>query len=126
MLLLLWKLIIDRVLSLELKIILFNGYSLDKIISRIFQATIGERYFYKERNGRFKKIDGERKAWELTECIKKYQSNTEEKRLSDATVANLKFFIGIRNKIEHRYWDSTTLDISLFGECQSLLYNYEN
>lgn len=35
-------------------------------------------------------------------------------------------FIGIRNKIEHRYWDSSTLDILLFGECQSLLYNYEN
>lgn len=97
-----------------------------KLFHAYFQATIGERYFYKERNGRFKKIDGEKKAWELTECIKKYQSNTEEKRLTDATVANLKLFIGIRNKIEHTYWGSTTLDIFLFGECQSLLYNYEN
>ena len=45
---------------------------------------------------------------------------------SDAVVANLNFFIGLRNKIEHRYWNSSELDILLFGECQALLYNYEN
>ena len=97
-----------------------------KLFHAYFQTTMGERYFYKEKNGRFKRIDGEKKAWELTECIKNYQKNASINRMSDATVANLKFFIGIRNKIEHRYWDSTTLDILLFGECQSLLYNYEN
>lgn len=97
-----------------------------KLFHAYFQATIGERYFYKEKNGRFKRIDGEKKAWELAECIKNYQKNATDKKLSDAVVANLKFFIGIRNKIEHRYWDSSALDILLFGECQSFLYNYEN
>ena len=97
-----------------------------KLFHAYFQATIGERYFYKEKNGRFKRVDGEKKAWELSECIKNYQKYNAENKLSEAVVSNLRFFIGIRNKIEHRYWDSSTLDILLFGECQSLLYNYEN
>lgn len=97
-----------------------------KLFHAYFQSTMGERYFYKEKNGRFKRIDGEKKAWELAECIKNYQKRKPENKLSEPVVANLKFFIGIRNKIEHRYWDSSALDILLFGECQSLLYNYEN
>lgn len=96
-----------------------------KLFHAYFQATIGSRYFYKEKNGRYKIIDGERKAWELMECIKIYQRK-EDNLLSEAVVANLHFFIGIRNKIEHRHWSSSELDIMLFGECQSLLYNYEN
>lgn len=97
-----------------------------KLFHAYFQSTIGERYFYKEKNGRYKKIDGEKKAWELKECIKNFQKLSQEYSLSKAAVANLEFFIGVRNRIEHRYWDSSTLDILLFGECQSLLYNYEN
>lgn len=98
-----------------------------KAFHSYFQSTVGEKYFYKEKNGHYKIIDGEKKAWELTECIKNYQKiTTAKEKLSDATVANLKFFIGIRNKIEHRFWDGSVLDILLFGECQSLLYNYEN
>ena len=97
-----------------------------KLFHAYFQVKIGERYFYKEKNGRYKKIDGEKKAWELKECLKNFQKISDEYKLSDAVIANLKFFIGIRNRIEHRYWDSSTLDILLFGECQSLLYNYEN
>ena len=97
-----------------------------KLFHAYFQSTIGERYFYKEKNGRYKIIDGEKKAWELKECIKNFQKFSDKIKLSDGVIANLKFFIGIRNKIEHRYWDSSALDILLFGECQSLLYNYEN
>lgn len=97
-----------------------------KLFHAYFQATIGERYFYKLKNGRYEVVDGEKKAWELSQCIKQFQKKPYKNKLSDGTVANLKFFVGIRNKIEHRYWDSSTLDILLFGECQSLLYNYEN
>lgn len=97
-----------------------------KLFHAYFQATIGERYFYKEKNGRYKIVDGEKKAWELKECIKSFQKKSEEYKLTEGAIANLNFFIGIRNKIEHRYWDSSTLDIMLFGECQSLLYNFEN
>ena len=97
-----------------------------KLFHSYFQATIGERYFYKDKRGRYEKIDGEKKAWELSECIKQFQKKEPQNKLSQGVIANLKFFIGIRNKIEHRYWDSSALDILLFGECQSLLYNYEN
>lgn len=97
-----------------------------KLFHAYFHATIGERYFYKEKNGRYKKIDGEKKAWELNKCIQQFQKNTEYKMLSEAAIENLKFFIEIRNKIEHRYWGGSALDIVLFGECQSLLFNYEN
>ena len=94
-----------------------------KLFHAYFQSEIGERYFYKEKNGRYKKVDGEKKAWELTECIKEYQKMSKSySNLSDPVVANLRFFIGIRNKIEHRYWDSSSLDILLFGECQALLF----
>lgn len=92
-----------------------------KLFHAYFQNTIGEKYFYKEKNQHnYKLIDGERKAWELKECIKEYSL------LSEPVRKNLEFFIGIRNKIEHRYWECSSLNVLLFGECQSLLFNYEN
>ncbi len=36
---------------------------------------------------------------------------------------NLEFFIGLRNKIEHRFLPE--LDIEIFGECQAMLMNFE-
>ena len=32
----------------------------------------------------------------------------------------------LRNKIEHRHIDREEVGIMIFGECQALLYNYEN
>jgi len=37
---------------------------------------------------------------------------------------NLEFFVKLRNKIEHRSMPG--LDIAIFGECQALLFNFEN
>lgn len=91
-----------------------------RLLQAHFNQTIGETYFYKERNGRYKIIDGERKAWELKTCIQKYGL------LNDAVKTNLDFFIKLRNKIEHRTIDKEEIGILIFGECQSLLYNYEN
>ena len=92
--------------------------------TRLFQAyfnnTIGEKFFYKEKNGRYKIIDGEKKAWELKTCICKYG------QLNDAVRSNLDFFIRLRNKIEHRTIEKDEIGLMIFGECQSLLYNYEN
>ena len=96
-----------------------------KLFHAYFQATIGEKFFYKEKNGRYKVVDGEKKAWELKECIKNFKKKSTVV-ISEAVVANLNLFISIRNKIEHRFWDGSELDIKLFGECQSMLYNYEN
>lgn len=91
-----------------------------RLLHAHFNQTIGETYFYKEKNGRFKIIDGERKAWELKTCIQKYG------QLSDPIKTNLDFFIRLRNKIEHRTINKEEIGIMIFGECQSLLYNYEN
>lgn len=91
-----------------------------KLFHAYFQNTIGDRYFYKEKNGRYRLIDGERKAWELVTCIKNYGN------ISEPVKANLLFFIKLRNKIEHRSINREQIGVIIFGECQSLLYNYEN
>ena len=94
-----------------------------RLFHAYFNKTIGNSYYCKDKNGRYKLIDKktkERKAWELSTCIKKYGS------LSEPVKANLDFFIGLRNKIEHRNVTERQVDTSIFGECQSLLCNYEN
>lgn len=73
-------------------------------------------YHYYER-GKPKIVDDEHKTWELITCIEKYP-------LSKAIKANLQLFIRLRNKIEHRY--APAIDLDLYGECQSLLCNFEN
>lgn len=91
-----------------------------RLLQAHFNHTIGETFFYKETNGRFKIIDGEKKAWELKTCIQKYGV------LSEGVKSNLEFFIKLRNKIEHRTISKDEIGLMIFGECQSLLYNYEN
>jgi len=91
---------------------------------RLFQAhfnvTIGDKYYYKNKSGRYETIDGEKRAWELSTCIKKYG------KLEAPVLKNLEFFIKLRNKIEHRHINKREIDYLIFGECQALLYNYEN
>lgn len=84
-----------------------------------FNATIGDRYYYKSK-GRYEVIDGEKKTWELGTCIKKYG------QLEAAVESNLRFFIRLRNKIEHRHIEKREVDTLIFGECQALLFNYES
>src|SRR5262249_53827577 len=91
-----------------------------KLFHAYFNQTIGDKFYYKVKDSnRYEKVDGERKAWELKECIKKGGN------LSEPEKANLIFFIKLRNKIEHRNLEKRELETVLIGECQSLLYNYE-
>jgi len=85
-----------------------------------FNNTIGDKYYYKKANGRYELVDGDRKSWELVTCIKKFRD------LSEPVKSNLEFFIKLRNKIEHRHIDRREVDTLIFGECQSLLFNYES
>tara|TARA_Y100000780_G_scaffold28812_1_gene23553 strand:- start:1205 stop:2290 length:1086 start_codon:yes stop_codon:yes gene_type:complete len=85
-----------------------------------FNSTIGDRYYYKKKNKRYEIVDGEKKAWELSTCIKEYG------KLSPGVESNLNFFIKLRNKIEHRHIEKREVDTLIFGECQSLLFNYES
>ena len=73
---------------------------------------------YKEKNGRFKKIDGEIQFWELKTCVSKYFQNT-----NDPVRKNIEFFIPLRNKIEHKFLPE--LDANIFAECQSMLLNFD-
>lgn len=79
----------------------------------------GDDYFYLDANNEYKLINGDKKAWELTECFNKYWGD-----LDIPEKANLKFLIGLRNKIEHR--SLPAIDLYTDGECQSALNNFEN
>ena len=73
----------------------------------------------KGRYIRYEKVDGENRAWELAQCVKEYYSGDHPPERK-----NLEFFIGLRNKIEHR--NMPQLDDRIFGECQALLLNFES
>jgi len=81
----------------------------------------GIKPYYRSRTSqkRYQRIEGDYKAWELGECICQFYgpNNPPERR-------NLEFFVGLRNKIEHR--SMPALDQSIFGECQALLFNFED
>jgi len=92
-----------------------------KLFHAYFYHTRGDVFYYKRKNSnRYQRIDGERKSWDLKTCIKEY------KKLNEPIKANLEFFIKLRNKIEHRYISKEDIGLEIFGECQSLLYNYES
>lgn len=75
-------------------------------------------YYRKKRSRAFERIDGDFKAWELSECLSQfYGGKTTPVR------SNLEFFVGLRNKIEHRSYPQ--LDNDVFGECQAMLSNFE-
>jgi hypothetical protein len=67
---------------------------------------------YERRN------DGSYQYLSLADCIE--QLKTE---MGQPLVENLSFFIGLRNQIEHALMPE--LDLELFGECQSMLMNFE-
>lgn len=75
-------------------------------------------YFYKEVDGSFKVIDGDRKAWELSTCLSEYYGSS-----NNAVRNNLDFLIKLRNCIEHRY--APDIDLYVIGECQAALLNFD-
>jgi len=87
------------------------------LLHAVFEKE-GVKYFYLGKDGKPQMIDGEERAWELNECCKKYW-NGEQTPES----VNLKFLIGLRNKIEHR--SLPVVDLATSGECQSALNNFE-
>ena len=85
-------------------------------------ATLHKRsikpYYRKKESIFFERIDGRRKVWELRECIRHCWKGND-----DAVAQNLRFFIGLRDLIEHA--DVPGVDTDIFGECQALLFNFE-
>ncbi len=100
------------------------GYIVQMIIAytALFHAVFernGAEYWYKNVDGTPKMIDGDNQAWDISECIRQYFKGA---MLPEGE--NLKFFVNIRNKIEHRFVPA--LDTTLSGKCQSLLMNFES
>lgn len=80
------------------------------------------RYWHQQgRSRRLERVDGEPKHWELAKCMR-YRWPDEK----DPIRANLMFFIGLRNKFEHRYTrQQEALTAVVGGQVQALLLNYE-
>jgi hypothetical protein len=84
----------------------------------------GRRPWYRKKTSgkgkgiRYVYLDGEPKHWELAECLDQYYQDRNPPERS-----NLRFLIGLRNRIEHRHLPE--LDPRLFGECQAALTNFD-
>lgn len=73
----------------------------------------GIDYRYRTSNGRFERVDGEPKTWDLAKCA-------EERWPADSPVRkNLELTIALRNKIEHRYQEAVA--VATAGYAQALL-----
>lgn len=85
----------------------------------IFLKRKTKPFYRKKDSNRFVELNGDYKAWELAECVRQYFGST-----TTPVRKNLEFFTGLRNKIEHR--SMPELDHRIFGECQALLFNFED
>lgn len=88
------------------------------LLHAIFERRKVAYYYRKKNSRRFEMIDGDRKAWELSKCLQEFYRDNQP-----GTRKNLEFFIGLRNKIEHRFVPE--IDLEVVGECQSMLLNFE-
>lgn len=88
------------------------------LLLAVFHKQGIKPYYRKPGSNRFERIDGRRKVWDLRECVRRYWGGED-----DAVAQNLRFFIGLRNLIEHA--EVPCIDLEIFGECQALLFNFE-
>jgi hypothetical protein len=74
---------------------------------------------YRYWDGRkLERIDGDVKTWDLARCLREVFDDNDPVR------RNVEFFIGLRNKIEHRY-EQLLADL-VAGKTQAHLMNYED
>lgn len=69
--------------------------------------------FYKKKGSkrRYEKVEDDYKTWELTECLRQFYAGE-----NSAVRKNLEFFVGLRNKIEHRFLPE--LDAEIFAKAR--------
>jgi len=82
-----------------------------------FKRKIKPFYRDREHPRQYKRIHGELQFLELEKCVDSYFN--EESGIK----ANLKLFIPLRNKIEHKFMPE--LDSNIFAECEALLLNFD-
>jgi hypothetical protein len=89
--------------------------------ARFTRDGIDYRYRKRDNPRRFVKVDGEFKRWELARCAEERWTDPD-----DAVRRNLEFFIGLRNRIEHRHARrDANLALAVSGHAQALLLNFE-
>jgi hypothetical protein len=89
------------------------------VLHAVFWKRKVKPWYRKAGSVRFERMDGRPKTWDLSECVRQYWGGQD-----DAVSQNLRFFIGIRNFIEHA--DAPEIDLDIFGECQAMLLNFES
>lgn len=88
------------------------------LLHAVFERR-GIKYYHRKKNSRlYEKIDGERKAWDLSACAKEYF-----KGQVSPVKENIDFVIALRNKVEHHFLPA--LDFEILDICQALLINFE-
>jgi hypothetical protein len=65
------------------------------------------------------RVDGDPKTWELARCARERWPKD-----NDPVRRNLEFFIGLRNRIEHRHQEA--IGMAVAGHAQAMILNYEN
>lgn len=91
------------------------------IHAQFVRDDVDYRYWRKDKPHLLEKVDGEPKRWELAKSVRERWADP-----NDPVRANLEFFIGLRNKVEHRYAkQQQALSAVVGGQAQSLLLNYE-
>jgi len=91
-----------------------------KLLHAYTRKYKGDVYYYKKKGTEeYELIDGEKKTWDLLECIK------QTAVIGQPETENLKFFYKIRNKIVHSHINSEFLDMRIFGQSQAMVFNYE-
>jgi hypothetical protein len=82
---------------------------------------VDHRYWKRDNPRRLEKVDGEPKRWELSRSARERWPDPR-----NPVRANLEFFIGLRNKVEHRFArQQQALSTVVSGHAQALLLNYE-
>lgn len=84
----------------------------------IFLRDGKKPYFRKKGSIRFVRVDGDRKHWDLAECLTQFFGGS-----ASPVKDNLEFIRRLRNKVEHRAMPE--IDPTVFGECQACILNLE-
>lgn len=87
--------------------------------AELTRDNIDFRYWDRKRGKRARlvKVNDEPKTWELSRCVEKRW------KPSDPVRKNIEFFVGLRDKIEHRYQEATIVTVA--GHAQAHVLNYE-
>ena len=86
--------------------------------AEFFRDGLKPYYRDPKRPTRYVKVDGQRKTWELDQCIKERWPGEQ-----DPVRQNLELTIRLRNKVEHRYEEG--LIVTSTGFTQALIMNFE-